>query len=137
MKTVRCPRRCLVVQFSPGAISLYAMGSAVPEYDPNTEFAEDTCKRPDINARRDLDVAAVFPAVASEAFGCAFEIQASVPGIMNVRIHTYRMLLCRNCHASDDWIALPSSCLYRDRRGQKRTHRSRHLACSLSICSWV
>jgi hypothetical protein len=39
MKTVRCPRRCLIVQFSPGAISLYAMGSAVPEYDPDTEFA--------------------------------------------------------------------------------------------------
>ena len=55
------------------------MGSAVPEYDPNTEFAEDTCKRPDINARRDLDVAAVFPAVASEALGGAFVIQKSVP----------------------------------------------------------
>ena len=69
----------MVVQFSPGAISLYAMGSAVPEYDPNTEFAEDTGKRPDINARCDPDVAAVFPAVASEALGCAFAIQKSVP----------------------------------------------------------
>ena len=55
------------------------MVAAVSERDPYAEFAEDTSKRPDINAGRDLDVAAIFPAVASKTLGRAFAIQTSVP----------------------------------------------------------
>ena len=78
MKAVCCAWRCFVVQLSQGAVSLNAMGPAVSEHDPYAEFAEDTGKRPDINAGRDLNIAAVFPAVASETLGGTFGIQTSV-----------------------------------------------------------
>jgi hypothetical protein len=79
MKAVCCTRCRLVVECSPGAVSLDTMGFGVSERDPNAKFAENTSKGPDIDAGCDFDVAAIFPAVTSEAFGRAFVMQMSVP----------------------------------------------------------